>query len=242
MIVIPMLGKSSRFFSAGYKEPKYKLPLNGGSVFSHSVSSFKRYFNCKPFLFLVRSDFNAAKFVSENAIELGIRDFRIIEFSENTEGQADTVLQGTRDYGDDEPLIIFNIDTIRHDFIAPSDQEFADGFLEVFQGHGNNWSFVERDKGGRVIRTAEKSRISIHCSNGMYGFRRLRDYREAFRRSSDSILIENGEVYVAPLYNDLIRRGLDIRCIELPCSAISLCGTPDEYQSLISQSKVNHNN
>ena len=39
MIVIPMLGKSSRFFDAGYERPKYQLPLGDGTVFSESVKS-----------------------------------------------------------------------------------------------------------------------------------------------------------------------------------------------------------
>ena len=80
MIVIPMLGKSSRFFSAGYDEPKYQLPLWGGTVFSESLSSFKEQFSSTPFLFLLRADFSAREFVARELVSMGIKDYRIIEF------------------------------------------------------------------------------------------------------------------------------------------------------------------
>lgn len=45
MIVIPMAGLSRRFAEAGYAQPKYMLPLPGGSVFAHAVGSFREYFD-----------------------------------------------------------------------------------------------------------------------------------------------------------------------------------------------------
>ena len=45
MIIIPMAGKSSRFFNEGYEVPKYMLSLNEDSnVFKEAVKSFKKYF------------------------------------------------------------------------------------------------------------------------------------------------------------------------------------------------------
>ena len=42
MIIIPMLGRSSRFFNVGYDKPKYELPLGDETVFSSSVRSFHK--------------------------------------------------------------------------------------------------------------------------------------------------------------------------------------------------------
>ena len=44
MIIIPMAGKSSRFFNAGYDIPKFMLPLSKSNVFREAVKSFKKYF------------------------------------------------------------------------------------------------------------------------------------------------------------------------------------------------------
>jgi hypothetical protein len=238
MIVIPMMGKSSRFFSTGYDVPKYMLPLGRGTVFTHALSSFRNYFNNTPFLFLVRPDFNTEKFVRSQVESLGILNYKIIVLLNETSGQADTVIQGVRHYTDDTPLIIFNIDSIRHDFIVPDINDFGDCFLEVFKGHGDSWSFVKLNKDGNVIKTTEKIRISNLCSNGLYGFAKLGDFRTAFKAGGQQCLAEYGEIYIAPLYNVLVNMGLDVRCIEIPITHMEFCGTPDEYETLAKKLSV----
>ena len=42
--IIPMLGRSSRFFNEGYSVPKYQLQLSDKSTFFHAISSFEKYF------------------------------------------------------------------------------------------------------------------------------------------------------------------------------------------------------
>ena len=44
MIIIPMAGLSSRFFSDGYKLPKYMLDLHGVPVFDHAFGSFSELY------------------------------------------------------------------------------------------------------------------------------------------------------------------------------------------------------
>lgn len=239
MIVIPMMGKSSRFFSAGYNVPKYMLPIGRGTVFTYALSSFRDYFYNTSFLFLVRPDFNTKEFVEAQVEGLGILDYKIIVLLNETSGQADTVMQGVKDYTDDTPLIIFNIDSIRHDFVVPEKNDFGDCFLEVFKGHGDSWSFVKLNEHGNVIKTTEKIRISSLCSNGLYGFAKLGDFRSAYNLGGQQCLLEYGEIYIAPLYNVLIGMGLDIRCIEIPMTQMEFCGTPIEYESLAESLSIN---
>ena len=232
MIIIPMLGKSSRFFSAGYVRPKYQLPLGDGTVFSYSVQSFQKYFDSEPFLFLVRQDYEARSFVSNEASRLGIKDYRIVEFSHETRGQADSVALGISDYHDNVPILIFNIDTIRHNFIYPDAEKMGDGFLEVFKGDGDGWSFIEPGIGTAVLRTTEKERISDLCSDGLYFFARIADFREAFDHYVSSGQHVLGELYVAPLYNYLIKRGRSIHFQLVDSSLIDHCGLPKDYEKL----------
>lgn len=233
MIVIPMLGKSSRFFNSGYLLPKYQLPIGSKSLFERSVRSFERLFFNTHFLFLVRSDFGAKEFVTNELIKLGIKDFRVIEFQTETRGQAESVMLGTLDYHDDNPLIIFNIDTIRDSFNLPKDSDFGDGFLEVFNGVGDGWSFVKAGLDGAVIETSEKKRISNLCSNGLYGFRRIGDFRSAFLQYDLQKMNVNGEIYIAPLYNLLIKKGANIRYRLVDDSKIHHCGIPEDYETVV---------
>ena len=232
MIVIPMLGKSSRFFEVGYQVPKFQLPLGNETVFSKSVRTFEKQFSTTPFLFLIRSDQNALEFVTKEIIRLGIKDFRIKELDYDTSGQAESVSIGIADYCVEIPLLIFNIDTIRLNFDIPDKKKYGDGFLEVFQGEGDGWSFVESGIDNKVLRTAEKRRISDLCSNGLYGFARCGDYKDAYAdyiKNGDHV---DGEVYIAPLYNFLIKHGYDIRYVLVDNSNIQHCGIPDDYERL----------
>lgn len=239
MFVIPMVGKSSRFFKEGYAEPKYKLLINETSVFENSVRSFERYFLTDKFLFLVRSDFNAAEFVENSAKEMGISNFKIVEFSEETQGQADTVYQGLAKAKDffqiDEPIYIFNIDTFRPGF-EKSSKSKDDGYLEVFEGEGDHWSFALPGEDGKVLKTTEKDRISNLCSNGLYYFNSCTVFNDAFQHSVKKDLKAKGEFYIAPLYNFLIESGLTVSYELIPASEIIFCGTPDEYKAILNGS------
>ena len=76
MIVIPMAGKSSRFYNAGYTLPKFKLPLNSKTVFEEAINSFSNYFNSDFFLFITRTDDNSEHFVIQKCKELKIKNFK----------------------------------------------------------------------------------------------------------------------------------------------------------------------
>lgn len=235
MIIFPMLGKSSRFFDVGYKKPKFQLALGNETVFTKVVKSFDKYFDSSHFLFLVRDDFSAKDFVSKELIDLGIQDYRIKIFTEETLGQADSVIKGTLDYSGNTSIIIFNIDTIRKNFFMPSSELFADGFLEVFKGEGNGWSFVEPGLDSNVLRTTEKDRISELCSNGLYGFKSLSDFRDSFYEVEQTHIESKTEIYIAPLYNQLIKSGKKIKYRLVDQSNIEHCGIPEDYEYLMSK-------
>jgi hypothetical protein len=230
MIVIPMVGRSSRFFQAGYALPKYQLSLNGRSVFWHSVDSFRRYFDDEQFVFLCRQDFGAHAFIQAELEQLGVKHFRIVNFEAETHGQADTVYQGLRGVNAEEPIYVFNIDTFRPGFEkAPVS---CDGYLEVFVGEGDHWSFVQPGPSSSVVATTEKVRISDLCSNGLYYFKRKGDFDEAFEDVSSRREFVRGEFYVAPLYNYLIRSGKLIRYVVVSPDSVVSCGTPSEFEAL----------
>lgn len=232
MIVIPMLGKSSRFFEAGYKIPKYELVVGEYSVFYHAVNSFRQYFESDLFLFIIRNDMRVDNFVRSQIELLGIKKFQIKILPNETLGQADTVFQGLEDVELQQSLYIFNIDTFRPNFLKHKISDLCDGYLEVFEGDGEHWSFVKPGLDTKVIRTTEKKRISNLCSNGLYFFRECNYFVDAFKNAQSNNNKTRGEYYVAPLYNYLIGQGLDIRYVKIKRSEVIFCGTPKEYMDL----------
>ena len=232
MFVFPMLGKSSRFFDLGYNVPKFQRPLNNSTVFNYVIRSFYRYFHSDSFLFLCRSDFDSAEFITQEIRKLGLQNYQIMLFDVETEGQADTVYQGMEGMPDNEELYIFNIDTFRPGFVKPDKFQLGDGYLETFIADGDNWSFIVPGPNQTVLRTVEKERVSNLCCSGLYYFRNKILFEESFLHYKVNRMYLNGELYVAPLYNYLISQGRDIRYNIINNESVIPCGTPAEYEKL----------
>ncbi|OOE49845.1 glycosyltransferase family 2 protein [Salinivibrio kushneri] len=236
MIMIPMAGMSSRFFKAGYTKPKYMLEANGKTLFEHSVLSFENYFKDELFVFVIRDVYETKSFIIDKINGLGIKCFKIVCLDTKTKGQADTVFHGLENIDDNESLTIFNIDTFRPKFTYPDLNEKEDGYLEVFKGEGDNWSFVlpDNEQSTLLTETAEKRPISDLCCTGLYFFNKVSDFKSSFfdYQSKPKELWEKGELYVAPLYNFLIKNGKKIHYHQINSNEVIFCGTPEEYEKI----------
>lgn len=233
-IIIPMAGLSSRFTKAGFTLPKYMLYVKDKSLFNLSVNSFSNYFETVRFVFIARDVFDTRRFIEEECHLLGIKDFSIVMLVTPTRGQAETVLKGIEgaNIDHDEEILIFNIDTFRPGFVFPPKMLNWDGYLEVFEGNGANWSYAktESETSTRVIETAEKKEISTHCSTGIYFFKHAIDFINAYNENLLNPIKGVPELYVAPLYNFLIRDGKDIHIEIIPRESVVFCGVPQEYE------------
>lgn len=221
MIIMPMCGNSQRFKDAGYDTPKYELPLHGKSVFDHVLQSFEHYFHNEHFLFIIKED--AREFVEAHT--RCISNKSIISIGA-TQGQADTVYQGLLLSGCVEgPVTIFNIDTIRPGFTYPDIN--TDGYIEVFVGEGDHWSFAVPGPHEKVVAVFEKKRMSDLCSTGLYHFARASDFMDAYKNHQ-----HDGEHYIAPIYNYLISHGRQISYHMIDRLDVIFCGTPAEYETI----------
>lgn len=243
--IFPMGGLSSRFANAGYTLPKFQLDLYEKTVFEHAVIGFSRFFSDHTFVFAFRGGSEIAGFVTEKCLGLGIPEanLKLVCLNKVTSGQAETVRIAIDEAGIDEdaPITIFNIDTFQIDYVLPNifNPDEIDGYLEVFIAEGEHWSFVEPGADNSVIRVTEKERISEYCSSGLYYFRKAKDFCKAFDKAL-SVSVEDlsgGERYVAPLYNDIIAAGGDIRYNLVGLDQLTFCGTPAEYEHLLKAQK-----
>jgi dTDP-glucose pyrophosphorylase len=104
--------------------------------------------------------------------------------------------------------------------------------LEVFSAPGEHWSFVLPKDNENVCRTTEKDRVSDLCSDGLYYFKRKSDFERAYLNAVQKSDTVKGEFYIAPLYNDMITNGKNVKFHKIELSEIEFCGTPDEYNQL----------
>jgi hypothetical protein len=228
MILITLAGESSRFFSAGFSDVKYKLKFGSECVIHAILDYIPRK---EKLLIALNKKFNDYDFFFNLLNKMAFEQFKIIEIT-STKGQFETVLNSlshSNSYWDElETLTIYNGDTIRK--IPKWTFDNCDGYIEVFESEGSHWSFV--DKIGRVNLVTEKNRISPYCSSGLYYFKNIK-YVIDFGK--DYIDEEIGESYIAPFYNKLINKGLNIQSEVELINKFIFCGTPEEYNSAISK-------
>jgi len=233
--IIPMVGQSKRFLNAGFSLPKYMLYLDQLSLFNLSVSSFKDYFQSSKFIFVARDVYQTKRFIEAECDLLNLSNFEIIILDSLTKGQAESVylaIQQSSTQEDDE-IYIFNIDSYYLNFNIST--KTCDGYLDVFNGPGDHWSFAKTDidDSDRVIETVEKIRISEHCSTGLYYFKSANLFNQAYLRTYDAGNSFGVEYFIAPLYNYLIENNGLVLINKIEHDDIRFCGTPTELKQTL---------
>jgi dTDP-glucose pyrophosphorylase len=229
-IVITMAGNGSRFFNAGYKVPKFEIDAKGKTLFEWSMLSLIG-FNDKSnkYIFICRKDHNAKNFIAEKCEKLNIKNYVIKEIDFLTDGQATTALLAENFWNEADELLIYNIDTFVEPFSMKSEDLKGEGFIPCFEGQGDHWSFVKLDNADKAVEVAEKKRISKYCTLGAYYFKSAKLYKNLYEKYySNSENLTNGERYIAPLYNQLIKEGGKVYISNISIDKIHALGTPDE--------------
>lgn len=232
-IVITMAGAGSRFQKAGYKQPKYMIEAKGKTLFEWSMMSLTAFIGRSDakFFFVVKKADDSRDFIEKHCAALGIDSYTIIEIERLTDGQATSAMLAENYWEEDEELIVYNIDT----YVEPGEikvEDFCgDGFIPCFKASGDHWSFAKLDDSGRVIEVREKQRISDNCTIGLYYFKSAKLYKKIYDEYySDDANLEKNEKYIAPLYNYMIAKGMEVRISDIPVHAVHVLGTPDEVE------------
>lgn len=125
-----------------------------------------------------------------------------------TNGQAETVYKAKELLLTDRGLLIFNIDTYfsSHTLKDLLTRDDIDGLLWSFCSHNANYSYARIDNEWYIEKTAEKEVISPHALTGLYFFKSVLDYLEAFDFSVRNNLKVKNEFYISPMYNYLIQK------------------------------------
>lgn len=230
-VVVTMAGLGSRFRNAGYTQPKYRIEVRGKTLFEWSMLSLQGFFSVQRYIFIVRREDEAKEFIQEECLRLGIAPVVVVELDRLTSGQAETVMKARAYWEDDEPLLIYNIDTYVEPGYMNDAQLRGDGFIPCFCGEGDKWSFVQLDLDGKAIQVREKERISSNCTVGAYYFKTALLYCQLYQDYYESMperKLDAGERYVAPLYNELIRIGGSVFISNIPVERVHVLGTPEE--------------
>lgn len=238
-VVITMGGLGSRFRKMGYRIPKYMIEAKGKTLFEWSMISLEGYAaEVNQYIFIAMKDEEAdvEDFIRGQCQKIKILNYHIILLDHLTDGQATTASLAEKYWNPDHALLIYNIDTYVESGEMNSAQLKGDGFIPCFQAEGDHWSFVRLDDEGKVAEIKEKQRISNYCTLGAYYFKTCKLYQNLYEEyyGKEQALV-NGEKYVAPLYDYLLKKGGEIYISDIAPEKVHVLGTPEELEVFLSQ-------
>lgn len=236
-IIITMAGLGSRFRKAGYNLPKYMINAKNKTLFEWSMESLLDYnSHVKKYIFVVRKEDNASDFIRSKCAQYGIKDLEIIEIDYLTDGQATTCMLAIPYCKIENPIMVYNIDT----YIEPYELRFSDisgdGHIPCFKADGDHWSFVKLDEKGNAVEVKEKVRISDYCTLGAYYFASAKLFKDLYSEYyEDDNENDKTEKYIAPLYNEMIKKGMGITISVIDSSKVHVLGTPEELKEFLDE-------
>lgn len=231
-VIITMAGLGSRFRKAGYDCPKYMIEVKGKTLFEWSMSSLVGYNDhADKYIFVVRKEDNSENFIREECKKFGIHNVEVIGIDYLTDGQATTCMLAIPHCNPDSEIMVYNIDTYVEPYEMKYDDISGDGHIPCFHAPGDHWSFVKLDGEGRAIEVREKVRISDNCTLGAYYFSSAKLYKDLYEEYySDNSHLEKNEKYIAPLYNFMIEKGLNVTISIVDTKKVHVLGTPEELE------------
>lgn len=215
-ILIPMAGAGSRFQSEGFENPKPFITFCGKTMIENVIENLG-YDN--EFILVVQEEhykkysqvFDSIQF---NIFQHGHKTLKLQLLNGITQGAADSCLKAINHINLNKPLMIANSDQMMEwdptKFKAWFLDSGLDGAILTFDSQHPKNSYAEVNSQGFVIRTAEKEVISKYATNGIYVWRRARDFVDAAKEMILCNIQVNGEFYVAPTFNRNISWGQKI--------------------------------
>jgi NDP-sugar pyrophosphorylase family protein len=207
-----MAGAGSRFAKAGYENPKPFIDIMGKPMIQWVIENLTTKIEHK-FIFICQKE-HQEKYTFEKALQDLRPGSQVIGIDGLTQGAAETVLFAANLIDNSEPLVIANSDQFVEfdltNFFWSLNAKSSDGCILTMTSSDPKWSYLKYDANFQVTEVREKEVISSEATVGIYGFAKGADFVSGARAMIESDARVNGEFYVAPVYNELIRNGAQI--------------------------------
>lgn len=208
-IVIPMAGAGSRFANVGYKDPKPLITIHNVPMIRLVIENLTPQCEHR-FIFITQKSYADGYHLRE-MLRKWAPGSEVLELDGITAGAACTVLAAKYLINNDNSLMIANSDQyvdidINH-YLSYEKENELNGLIMTMKGSDPKWSFVGLDSLNLVTNVVEKQVISDEATVGIYNFSKGSDFISAAEEMINNNERVNGEFYVAPVYNKLIKNG-----------------------------------
>lgn len=222
-VIITAAGNAERFTRLGISTPKWALTVQGKPLLQWSLDSLGSHLDTAHVSIVVQDQHRRAMTRLLHTLPCRLPITLVTSPPGPRQGQARDAVHAitAQMHLAQQATIVWNIDTI---LLEPPGALPHGHWLHLAELPGPHWSFAAMDDAGHVQRTAEKHRISRWASTGLYGFASGHTLLSLTAAHAH----ERGELYVAPLYNDLIIRGERVQGITTAQHTVAPCGTPEQ--------------
>lgn len=241
--VICAAGEGSRFKADLEGIPKPAIMLNGKSLLEWSLDSLP-IFNDDKIIIITQSKHRLKeKLFYEINKKYPFNDVEWLELSYLTTGQLETAVLAEMYLDSSGSICIYNSDSYfkSKGLLSSILNKDNDGVIPCAEVEGSSWSFCKTDGKNRIIEVKEKKRISNWASIGFYYFKDTYKFLDRAKQHLSKDL-SGDEYYVAPLYDEYIKKGETIALD--PITEFYPMGTPSQIEDFwnISMSVIKQQN
>ncbi len=233
IIVIPLGGIGKRFSDFGYKDPKPFVRVLGKEIIFYVLDNLKSSKKDKIFI-VYNNELEEFNFTERFGKYPNMNFFKL---NFQTKGPVQTVYQITEIIEKDnleKGLLILDGDTFyKKNIIKLIDPKKNTIIYHKTKIKEPIFSYV-KIKNSKVIKIAEKIKISNNANTGAYYFKSI----NLFNTFAKNILKKNKKSYVSDVYKDMLKKKIDVfgKCISN--DDFACLGTPQQIINFAKQTKI----
>lgn len=234
-VIIPMAGEGTRFPKDQYL-PKPLIDVNGKPMIVRAIDSLG--INGQ-YHFIVRK--NEYTNIVKEIISKVVNKPKFVEIDKTTEGPACSALLFRDQINNNQELVIANCDQIMewNSDLFFHNVRLYDGAVVTYYSDTDKNSYVKLDNKGRAVKFAEKEVISNISLNGIHYWKQ----GSYFVTSADAMIdaddrAPNGEFYIAPTYNYMIKQGMNVGIYHIPNEQHHAVGVPVDLEKFLRHEKL----
>jgi NDP-sugar pyrophosphorylase family protein len=239
-IVIPMAGKSQRFFDAGYNQPKCLIEFFGLPMIGHILNSFKNFID----VLVIVNEEDYVKFDLNTVVSGLHKTAKVVKIKQHSLGPSYSILKSSEFINLSKKIIVHYCD-----FSGAWDPYDTINLLNTYDGvfvsftgfhpsriNGTKFAYGRANNEKSLLEIREKGSFTArpedeYASSGIYGFSTGNLMLESIVEQVNLKLQINGEFYTSLTHEVMLRNNKKIAIQYM--NLFYAWGTPEDLENYI---------